>query len=48
MITPPRRQKTSWIDDARGGMRAIGLETIVVVVLGVIAVLIAWVAVTVV
>ena len=48
MTTPPRRQKTSWIDDAHGGMRSIGLEAVIVVVLGVIAVLIAWVAVTVV
>ncbi|MDX2344012.1 MAG: hypothetical protein QNL12_09925 [Acidimicrobiia bacterium] len=48
MTTPPRRRKTSWTDDARGGIRSIGLEAVIVVALGVIAVLIAWVAVTVV
>ena len=48
MTTPPRRQKTSWVEDARGGIRSIGLEAVIVVVLGLLAVLIAWVAVTVV
>lgn len=48
MTIPPRRQKTSWADDARGGLRSIGLEAMVVVGLGLVALLVAWIAVTVV
>jgi hypothetical protein len=42
------RRVTSWQDDARGGMRSIGLEALVVVVFAVLGVLLAWVALAVV
>ncbi len=48
MTGPPRRRRTSWVDDAWGGLRSIGLEALVVVVLGLIAVIIALVVLTVV
>lgn len=48
MTNPPRRQKTSWLGDARGGMRSVGLEALIVVGLGLVALLVAWIAVTVV
>ncbi len=38
------RRVTSWQDDARGGMRSVALEVLVVVVLGLLGVLLAWVA----
>jgi hypothetical protein len=48
MTLPPGRRVTSWQDDAKGGTRSIGLEVLVVVVLGLVAVILSWVAVTVV
>lgn len=48
MTTPPRREKTSWVEDAVGGLRSIGLEGLVVVCLAAIALAVAWIAVTVV
>jgi uncharacterized membrane protein YhfC len=45
---PANRRKTSWADDARGGVRSVGLEALVVVVLSAIAMVVAWIAVTVV
>ena len=48
MTGPPSRRRTSWVVDARGGVRSIGLEALVVVILIVIAVVVAWIAVTVV
>lgn len=48
MTTPPRREKTSWFDDARGGFRSIGLEALVVVAIALVALVVAWIAVTVV
>lgn len=48
MTDPPRRRKTSWLDDVFGGLRSIGLEAMVVIVLSLLALLGAWIAVTVV
>lgn len=48
MTGPSGRRRTSWVDDFWGGVRSIGLEALVVIVLSVIAVLVAWVALTVV
>jgi len=45
---PPRQRRTTWLDDARGGLRSIGLEALVVVALSVVALIVAWIAVTVV
>ena len=42
MTSPPRRRGTSWVDDAWGGLRSIGLEALVVVVLGALAAAVAW------
>ena len=48
MTERPGRRTSSWQEDARGGMRSIGLEALVVLVLALVAVIMAWVAVTVV
>ena len=48
MTNSPRRRKTSWLDDVFGGLRSIGLEAMVVILLSLLAVLVAWIAVTVV
>lgn len=48
MTSPTGRRVTSWQDDAGGGIRSIVLEALVVVVLGLLAVVLSWVAVTVV
>lgn len=42
------RRVTSWQDDARGGARSILLEALVVIVLGLLGVIVAWVAIAVV
>jgi hypothetical protein len=44
----PGRRQTSWVDDARGGIKSVGLEALVVVVLSLVAVILAWVAIAVV
>jgi hypothetical protein len=38
------RRVTSWQDDAKGGIRSVLLEALVVVVLGLVGVVLAWVA----
>ncbi len=43
-----RRRTTTWVDDARGGLRAIGLEALVVVVIAVAALVVAAIALAVV
>ncbi len=48
MIDPPARRETSWQDDARGGIRSIGLEALVVIILALVGVIVAWVALAVV
>lgn len=48
MTGPPDRRGTSWVDDTWGGIRSIGLEALVVVVLSLIALIIAWAVLTVV
>ncbi len=48
MTGPFRRKETSWLDDARGGIRSVGLEALVVVALVLVALIVAWIAVTVV
>jgi hypothetical protein len=45
-VTSPRRP-TTWFDDARGGLRSIVLEALIVVAVGVVAVGIAWIAIAV-
>ncbi|MCP4306976.1 MAG: hypothetical protein GY926_14160 [bacterium] len=47
MTTPPRREKTSWVDDALGGLTSIALEALVVLCLAAVALAVAWIAVTV-
>ena len=47
MTEHPHRRTASWQDDARGGLRSILLEVLVVAALIVLAVALAWVAVTV-
>lgn len=44
MIDPPSRRPTSWQDDAKGGLRSIGIEALTVVLLVAFAVIVAWVA----
>ncbi len=48
MTGPPVRRGTSWVDDMWGGIRSIGLEALVVVLLSLIALIIAWAVLTVV
>lgn len=48
MTGSPDRRGTSWLDDAWGGIRSIGLEALVVVLLSVVALIIAWAVLTVV
>ncbi|MEA2001419.1 MAG: hypothetical protein U9N84_05975 [Actinomycetota bacterium] len=48
MDSRPGRRETTWLDDVRGGVRSIGLEALVVIALSLIAVIVAWVAITVV
>jgi hypothetical protein len=48
MDSRPGRRETSWLDDARGGLRSIGLEALVIIALGLVAIIVAWVAITVV
>jgi len=48
MDSRPGRRETNWPDDARGGLRSIGLEALVIVALGLVAVIVAWVAIAVV
>lgn len=44
MIDPPGRRVTSWQDDAKGGLRSIGIEALTVVLLVAVAVIVARVA----
>ncbi len=48
MDSRPRRRESSWLDDARGGLRSIGLEALVIIALGLVSAILAWVAITVV
>ena len=47
-MTGRLRRTTTWIDDARGGLRAILLEALVVVVIVVVALALAGIAIAVV
>lgn len=48
MDSRPGRRQASWADDARGGIKSVGLEVLVVVVLSLTAGILAWVALAVV
>lgn len=48
MDSRPDRRQTSWVDDARGGIKSVGLEALVIVVLSLVGVILAWIALAVV